>query len=1651
VKGGAKSRFEGNLRAIILLQKLDTEGRLASEAEQAILSQYVGWGGLSEAFSDQPSWSTKAARLRQLLTPREYQAARDSTLNAHYTSPEVIGAIYQGLGELGFTGGNILEPALGSGNFFGLFPENWKDSTLYGVELDSLSARIAKQLYQKALVREEGFEKTDLPENFFDLAVGNVPFGGYQLADPKYDRHHLLIHDYFFAKSVALVRPGGLLAFVTSKGTLDKANDSFRSYLMERAELLGAIRLPNTAFAQSANTKVTSDIIILRKREQPGVAKENWLNLGYTSDGIALNQYFAEHPELVLGLMQPSGGLYREDETTCVPIEGADLKVSLQQALQQLHLPRLELKRERVSVADQKKDYLPADPQVRNWSYTLVEGQLYYRKNSIMERVQGISAGEKTRLEDLVKLRETVVNLINAQVEDQQDSQIEPLQEQLRQQYADFARQHGLINSQPNKKAMAKDSSYNLLSPLEILSDEGQCQALSPFFYQRTIKPHRRVEFVETPGEALTVSLVEKGRVDLGYMMGLTGRTREDLLAELTGQIYSDPDYFDAQGREVYQTASEYLSGAVRQKLEVARLVHERDGRYGQNIADLEAVQPVPLEAGEISVRLGATWIDPQYYRDFVVELLDLEGNRREYIKVEYEPELDKWQLAGGRFDRGNIKAESTYGTKRANAYVLLENALNLKDTRIYDQDETPDGKKTRVLNREQTALAQMKQGQIKEEFTSWIWRDEERRRNLVETYNTRFNATRAREYDGSHLLFPGMNSEITLNKHQRDAIARILYGGNTLLAHEVGAGKTFEMIAAIMESKRLGISNKSLMIVPNHLTEQTAGEFLRLYPGANILVTAKTDFERDKRQAFCARIATGEYDAVIMGHSQFERIPLSKERQRTYLQEQIETLAQGLEKAKLEQGGDRLSVKGMARLKKSLEAKLVRLLAQQKKDDVITFEQLGVDRLFVDEAHNYKNLFFATKMHNVAGVPQTEAQKTTDLFLKCRYLDELTDSRGIVFATGTPVTNSMSELYTMMRYLQYRDLEEMGLHHFDAWASTFGETTTALELAPEGSTFRARTRFSKFYNLPELMSIFKRVADIKTAEELSLLRPKENLHVVGVEPTATQNELVSSLSARAAKVSRGEVKPQEDNMLKITSDGRKIGLDQRLIDPELPDEPGSKVNACVENVWRIYQEGSTGKTTQLIFCDFSTPKPGQFNLYDDIKTKLLERGMGESEIAFIHDAESERAKEELFAKVRSGKIRVLLGSTPKMGAGTNVQDRLIASHDLDCPWRPADLAQRAGRIVRQGNQNQEVSIYRYVTKNTFDSYLYQGLEQKQKFVSQIMTSKTPLRSAQDVDETVLTYAEIKALCAGNPKIKEKMELDVEVSKLRLAKNNYESDRYRLQDKVNLSLPKAIGKETRYLEALKEDLKQLQEQPSADKPVWKLLGQSYTDRQQAGLAFSQICESLSRSETRSLGEYRGFDLSVNKAPLSDTINLTIKGEGQYSVNLGVSGTGNLTRLENAIEGLPVKREESEARLADMIHQIEIARSELEKPFANEAELQEKIAQLQKVDIELNLDRDQGAAATTTQALELEENVRQRSQEQEEAHEEEEEEEEEREQGEDQEREVEQGSERDREPEEEASLEEEERQRRERELEEERARKRELERGYSRGR
>jgi N12 class adenine-specific DNA methylase len=1463
---------------------------------------------------------------------------------------------------MGFTKGNILEPSMGIGNFFGLLPENMRESKLYGVELDGVSGSIARQLYQTANIEIKGFEATGSPKNFFDVAVGNVPFGNYRVFDREYEQHKFNIHDYFFAKALDQVRPGGIVAFVTSKGTMDKNNSSVRKYLAERAELLGAVRLPNNAFQDNAGTEVTADIIFLRKRERPLDIEPDWVHLGLTEDGIPVNEYFARHPEMVLGRMTRDRSMHgNEDETACLPLKGTNLADQLSKAIGRIDGEILDYA---ADSEERERESIPADPNVKNWSYTIYDDDIYYRENSRMFRVElpSLQAG---RLRGLIELRDCTRTLINYQYQERSDEEIAGQQRKLNSLYGRFTGAYGLINDRMNARAFSEDSGYYLLCTLEVLNEDKQLEKKADIFTKRTINAYSVPDRVETANEALLLSISEKARVDLGYMCSITGFEREKLLEDLKGVIFANPEKTEIQGDERervlhYETASEYLSGNIGRKLAIAKYNAEREPEiYGENVAALEASQPRKLEAHEIDVRLGATWVGKEYTEQFMYELLDTPWKKRDAIRIEFSSHASEWNITNKGRDFDNVSAYSTFGTKRVSAYEIIENTLNLQDVRVYDMKPGPDGKEHSVLNGEETTAAQLKQDAIKNAFKDWIFRDPERREILVEKYNGIFNQIRPREYEGSHLKFPGMNPEIKLNAHQANAIAHILYGGNTLLAHSVGAGKTFEMVASIMESKRLGIANKSLMVVPNHLTEQTAAEFLRLYPAANILVAKKTDFETKNRKKFCARIATGDYDAVIIGHSQFEKIPVSVERQSRFIQQQMGMMSDAIE----EMRGDRESkftVKKLEKSLKSLEVKLKNLAAQEKKDDVIEFEQLGVDRLYVDESHYYKNLFLLTKMRNVAGVPQTEAQKSSDMFVKCQYMDEQTGGRGVVFATGTPVSNSMTELYTMMRYLQYPRLKEMGLEHFDSWASTFGETTTSIELAPEGSGYRARTRFSKFYNLPELMSVFKEAADIKTADMLNLPKPEAEFITDSVEPTAIQRALIKSLAKRAQAVRNRRVEPWQDNMLAITTDGRKIGLDQRLINARLPDAKNSKVNACLENIYKIWSDTKEDRLTQAVFCDFSTPGKKKFNVYDDIKWKLLHKGIPEEEIAFIHDYNTEIKKKELFAKVRSGQVRVVFGSTQKMGVGTNIQDKLVALHDLDCPWRPSDLEQRAGRILRQGNNNEKVQIYRYVTKSTFDSYLYQTIELKQKFISQIMTSKNPVRSCEDVDESVLSYAEIKALAAGNPKIKEKMELDVQVAKLRVAKTSHQNAQYTLQDKLRKEIPMTMATLEKRKARLKADIAHrdantgdLSGKEEKFLPM-TVNGMVYDKRDEAGKALTALTNVYHDIDSIKIGSYRGFDMSIEYNPHFATHQLTLKGNDSYRITMSDSASGNITRINNALNGFEERMERTEGEMKDCANQARLAQAELEKPFAQEQELAEKSARLAQLNLELNI-------------------------------------------------------------------------------------------------
>ena len=1561
--GGAKTKFHNNVEAIKTLKKIESEERLATSDEQEILSRYVGWGGIPQAFDERnEDWKREYAELKELLTEEEYNAARGSTLNAHYTSPMVARSMYEALGRMGFAKGNILEPSCGTGNFFGVLPESMNQSKLYGVELDSITGRIARQLYQKADITIDGYERAKYPDNFFDVAIGNVPFGGYSVVDGehKYNQENFRIHDYFFAKTLDKVRPGGVVAFITSKGTLDKVNPLVRNYLAQRAELLGAVRLPNNAFKSNAGTEVTADIIFLQKREKlVDDIQADWIYTRENEDGIRVNNYFANHPEMVLGKMVQDSRLYgNENETTCEPIEGVNLAEQLQEALGKIEG---QIEEREIQTQENTRDTIPADPSVRNFSYTLVDGELYYRENSQMYKPD-LPQSAINRAKGMVKVRDACRAVINAQMDGCSDETLSDLQGKLNREYDSFSRRFGRINDPQNARAFDEDSSYYLICGLENIDAHHNFLGKSDMFTKRTIQQDIVPTSVETAQEALLLSMSEKARVDMDYMSSLTGKTEEELFSELKGEIFKVPSQIPVGGTErraEYQTADEYLSGNVRQKLMMAKFFSEDNPEFADNVKALEAAQPEPLKATEIDVRLGSTWVPPQYIEQFTHELLQTPGYAKDKISVSYSEQTSAWNISGKRLDAGNVLANTTYGTRDINAYSIIEETLNLKTVKIFQTVKDPDGKERRVIDSEATTLAQQKQEEIKNKFKSWIFEDPERREALVNIYNERFNSTRAREYDGSHLNFGGINPDINLRPHQRDAIARILYGGNTLLAHEVGAGKTYEMVAAAMESKRIGLSHKSLFVVPNHLTEQMATETLRLYPGANVLVATKRDFETKNRKKFCAKIATGDYDVIIIGHSQFEKIPLSSERQARFIDQQIQEITDGIEELKSEQGAH-WSIKQMEASKKSLEAKLERLQASHKKDDVITFEELGVDRLFVDEAHNYKNLYLYTKMQNVAGISQTEAQKSSDMFMKCRYMDELTGGKGIIFATGTPVSNSMTELYTMQRYLQFGKLQSMGLQNFDAWASTFGETTTSLELAPEGTGFRAKTRFSRFFNLPELMKVFKDVADIKTADMLNLPRPKANFHVVSVKPTKEQRQLVAGLSERASRVHNRQVEPTEDNMLKITSDGRKIGLDQRLINPLLSDDPGSKVNTCVKNVLQIWQDTKEDRLTQLIFCDFSTPgKDKGFNVYDDIKQKLIADGVPESEIAFIHDADTEKKKDELFAKVRSGEVRVLMGSTQKMGAGTNVQDRLIALHDLDCPWRPADLEQRAGRIVRQGNQNPEVNIYRYVTESTFDAYLYQTVENKQKFISQVMTSRTPLRSCDDVDESVLSYAEVKALCIGDSRIKEKMELDIDVNKLKVLEASFKDQRYALQDKLRKSLPASISATEHKIELLEQDVATSERTKGADFQMtvmghkFGLDGDGKPRKQEAGEALLAAAQTFGNNQG-TIGEYRGFKMSFYTDQAFGKVYLNLQGATTHNVELGTSASGNLTRIENAINGIPQRLEEVRGQLANYHSQVKATEEELQKEFPYAEELKEKSARLAQLNTELTM-------------------------------------------------------------------------------------------------
>ena len=1547
----AKEKFRQNVEAIRTLEKIEGENRIATPEEQEILAKYVGWGGLADAFDEtKTNWASEYQELKSLLSAEEYDSARESTLNAHYTSPVIIKAIYDAMERMGFSKGNILEPAMGIGNFFGMLPEKMQESRLYGVELDGITGRIARQLYPNADVKITGFEKTDYPNDFFDVAIGNVPFGQYKVADRAYDKHNFLIHDYFFAKALDKVRPGGMVAFVTSKGTMDKKSPEVRKYLAQRAELLGAIRLPNTAFKENAGTEVTSDILFLKKRDRVIDIEPDWVHLCENEDGIAMNQYFADHPEMIMGKMEMVSGQFGM-EATCTPDTTISLSKQLEKAISHIEGSIDEVEFDELD-DELAREAIPADPGVKNYSYTIVDERVYYRENSIMKPVD-VSETMEQRMKGMVQIRDCTQELIDYQLNEYPEDMIKSKQAELNELYDAFSKKYGLINSQTNKRAFNQDSSYCLLCSLEKLDDEGNFKGKADMFSKRTIKKAEVVTSVDTASEALAVSLGERARVDLAYMSELTGKSEEEVAKELARVIFQNPV------TEKWETADEYLSGNVREKLATARVFAENRPEFAINVTALEGVQPKELDASEIEVRIGATWIEPKYIEDFMRETFETPDYLfdRNLVGVQYSDVTGQWNVKGKNADRGNSLVNMTYGTSRANAYRILEDSLNLRDTRIFDTIEE-DGKEKRVLNKKETMLASQKQEAIREAFKDWVFRDPERRQTLCAKYNELFNSTRPREYDGSHLKFPGMTPDITLRPHQLNAVAHQLYGDNTLLAHCVGAGKTFEMIAAAMESKRLGLCQKSLFVVPNHLTEQWASDFLRLYPGANILAATKKDFEPANRKKFCSRIATGDYDAVIIGHTQFEKIPLSMERQAAMIERQITEIEMAIEAVKAEKG-ERYTIKQMEKTKKSLDARLSRLNDTSRKDNVVTFEQLGVDRLFVDESHNYKNLFLYTKMRNVAGIAQTEAQKSSDMFAKCQYMDELTGGKGIIFATGTPISNSMTELYTNMRYLQYSTLQKLGLGNFDSWAATFGETQTAIELAPEGTGYRAKTRFAKFFNLPELISLFKESADIQTPDMLKLPVPEAEYENVVLKPSEYQKEMVQSLADRAEAVRDRKVEPHVDNMLKITNDGRKLALDQRLINDMLPDEDNSKSTTCVDKAFEIWEETKEQKSAQLIFCDLSTPKgDGTFNVYEDICNKLKEKGVPPEEIAFIHDANTEKRKAELFAKVRSGQVRFLLGSTAKMGAGTNVQDRLIALHHLDVPWRPSDIEQQEGRILRQGNMNDKVKIFRYVTEGTFDSYSWQLIENKQKFIGQIMTSKSPVRSCEDIDEAALSYAEVKALATGNPYIKEKMDLDIQVSKMKLLKANHTSQRYRLEDNIAKHYPMQITALKERLEGYRADIQTYAAHKSVDKDAFsmKIGNRTYTDKKEAGAALIDMCRSAKQPNMAvTIGEYQGFKMSVSFDSFFSKFTISLKGSLSHEVEIGADPLGNLQRLSNALEGMTGKMADVEQKLSNVEHQLETAKVEVTKPFAQEQELAEKLERLAELNALLNMD------------------------------------------------------------------------------------------------
>lgn len=1556
---GKKARFRRNVEAIRVLKECEFDNRFATPEEQQVLAQYVGWGGIPEAFDENnTAWADEFTELYGLLSPEEYQSARESTLTAFYTPPVVISAIYKAMEQMGFKEGNILEPSCGIGNFIGMLPQSMENSRVYGVEIDKISAGIAQQLYQRSSIAGQPFEEAEIPDSFFDAVVGNVPFGDFSVADKRYDKNHFLIHDYFFAKSLDKLRPGGVMALVTSKGTMDKENPAVRKYIAQRAELLGAIRLPNNTFKGNAGTEVVSDILILQKRDRIIDIEPDWVHLNTDENGIRMNSYFVEHPDMILGDMKMVSGRFGE-ELTCVPYENADLAALLDEAVFNIHGEINEYEQD--EELEEEDNSIPADPNVRNFSYTLLDDVIYFRENSRMSPVD-MSATAENRIKGLIEIRNSVRHLLELQTEDYPDCDIKAEMQRLNTLYDEYTKKYGLISSRANNMAFSRDSSYSLLSSLEVLDEDGNLERKADIFFKRTVKAHKPVTSVDTATEALAVSMGEKAEVDMDYMCELTGKSEQEIYDELQGVIFLNPLYENNRySEQKYLTADEYLSGNVREKLETAqKSAAVNPDTYSINVQALERVQPEPLTASEISVRLGATWIPPEIIQQFVFEFLGTPRYAQWKMQLHYSPYTSEWSIENKSYDNTNIKAYRTYGTDRINAYRIIEETLNLKDVRIFDYVEDEFGKRKPVLNKKETTIALQKQELIKEGFREWIWKDPQRRERLCKIYNEKFNSTRPREYDGNHITFSGMNPEIELREHQKNAVAHILYGGNTLLAHAVGAGKTFEMTAAAMESKRLGLCSKSLFVVPNHLTEQWAAEFLQLYPAANILVATKKDFETANRKRFCGRIATGDYDAIIIGHSQFEKIPMSIERQRALLEQQIDEITDGIAELK-ENRGDNFSIKQLEKTRKSIKVKLQKLNDQTRKDDVVTFEELGVDRLFIDESHYYKNLYLYTKMRNVGGIAQTEAQKSSDLFMKCRYLDEITGGRGTVFATGTPISNSMVELYTIQRYLQYETLVENGLQHFDAWASTFGETVTAYELKPEGTGYRTKTRFAKFYNLPELMAMFKQVADIKTADTLNLPTPTPHYHNVAVKPSEMQKTMVADLAERAEKVRGGNVDPSVDNMLKITNDGRKLALDQRMINPMLPDNEGSKINACVDNIFTIWQDNTEKKSAQLVFCDLSTPKPdAEFSVYTDIRQKLIERGVPESEIRFIHEAKTEVQKQELFKKVRKGEVRVLLGSTQKMGAGTNVQNKLIALHDIDCPWRPSDLEQRSGRIIRQGNENPDVEIYRYVTEETFDAYLYQLVEGKQKFAAQIMTSKSPVRTAEDIDDTALSYAEIKMLATGNPYIKEKMDMDIQVNKLKMLKSYYLSQKYDLEDKIIKFYPQEIALQTARIKGLKADLEIQKTHPKeidGKFVVMTIQGTEYKDKAEAGKAIIEFCKTKTNADTEILGEYRGFKMEIEFNQYERAYVVTLRENSSYHITLGTDIHGNITRLDNAIDGIESRLDKAEEQLANTQAQLETAKVEVEKPFAQEDELQQKMARL----TELNalLDMNQG--------------------------------------------------------------------------------------------